>query len=192
MPDITTKTMYFSDKGPTNTDVTIRLARERADALGIDSILVASNTGATALKAANVLKNKRLIVITHSTGFREVGEQELSANMHETLKKIPNVEILTTTHAFGGVGRAIRLKLGTYQVDEIIAYTLRTISQGVKVGCELAIMAADAGLIDLEKEIITISGTGTGADTAMVLKPAHAQNYLDLKVLEIICKPRVP
>ena len=50
----------------------------------------------------------------------------------------------------------------------------------------------DAGVIDMAQEVIAIGGSGSGADTAMVIKPAHAQNYLDLKVLEIICKPREP
>jgi hypothetical protein len=28
-----------------------------------------------------------------------------------------------------------------------------------------------------------------GVDTAIVLKPAHTQNFFDLKVREVICKP---
>ncbi len=192
MPDIITKTTYFEKKGPNNTKKTIELAYKRANDLEIDQIIVASNTGSTALKAAEVFKNQKLIVVTHSTGFREVGKQQLSQATRHNLEEKANVVILTTTHAFGGVGRAIRMKLGSYQVDEIIAYTLRTFSQGVKVVCELTIMAADAGLLEMEKEVIAIGGSGSGADTALVLKPAHAQNYLDLQVLEIICKPREP
>ena len=190
MPDITTETVYFEKKGKHNTEKTIKLAYDRAKTLGINQILIASHTGTTAIKAADVFKNQHLIVLTHSTGFREVGKQQIESDIRSKLESRPNVDVLTTTHAFGGVGRAVRIKLGTYQVDEIIAHTLRTFSQGVKVGCELTIMAADAGLIDMEQEVITIGGTGAGADTALVLKPAHAQNYLDLKVLEIICKPR--
>ena len=190
--DATVTTVYFAEKGPKNTQKTLNIAAERAKELGIDQVVIASNTGSTALEAANVFKSERMIVITHSTGFREVGVQQLGSDARKKLEAIHNVKILTTTHAFGGVGRAVRMKLGTYQVDEIIAFTLRTISQGVKVGCELAIMAADAGLLDMNKEVITIGGSGSGADTAMVVMPAHAQNYLDLKILEILCKPRAP
>jgi len=190
MEDITTRTVYFTKKGPKNTDSTLALASERAKALGISQVLVASNTGTTAFKAAEAFKNQKLIIITHSTGFRGIGEQEMSPGMRKKLETIKNVNVITTTHAFGGVGRSIRMKLGSYQVDEIIAYTLRTFGQGVKVCCELAIMAADAGLLNMDQEVIAIGGTGSGADTALVIKPAHAQNFLDLKVLEIICKPR--
>jgi len=34
------------------------------------------------------------------------------------------------------------------------------------------------------------SRTGKGADTALVLKAAHMNNFFDLEVREIIAKPR--
>jgi hypothetical protein len=191
MEDMIIESVYFRKKGPVNTEKTLKLASIRAQNLGIEQIVLASNSGKTAFEAAKFFKNERLIVITHSTGFQEIGHQELKPEIKNQLDAISNITIYTTTHAFGGVGRAVRMKLGTYQVDEIIAYTLRTFSQGVKVGCELAIMAADAGLLDMTKEVIAIGGSGSGADTAIIVQPSHAQNFLDLKVLEIICKPRI-
>ena len=92
---------------------------------------------------------------------------------------------------FGGVGRGIRKKLSTYQVDEIIAYTLRLFGNGTKVGVELALMAADAGLIRTDQDVITVAGTAKGADTALVLRPANSSDFLSLFVKEIICKPVV-
>ena len=190
MDDITIKTTYFAKKGPKNTKNTLKLAFQRASELGISQIILASHTGETAASAAELFSDQHLVVITHSTGFRNIGEQTFKPEIRNKIEAMANVTILTTSHAFGGVGRAVRNKLGTYQVDEIIAYTLRTFSQGVKVCCELTIMAADAGLLDMSQEVIAIGGSGKGSDTAMVIKPVHAQNYLDLKVLEIICKPR--
>ncbi|MBW1765771.1 MAG: hypothetical protein JRJ65_01825 [Deltaproteobacteria bacterium] len=99
------------------------------------------------------------------------------------------VSVLTCQHAFGGIGRGVRNKLSTYQLDEIVAYTLRTFGQGTKVAIELALMAADAGLVRTDEEVISIGGTGKGADTALVLQPANSANFFDLKVKEIVCKP---
>ncbi len=45
------KTVYFKGKGKEFPDETLRLAKERADHLGIRDIIVASYTGYTALKA---------------------------------------------------------------------------------------------------------------------------------------------
>ena len=81
------------------------------------------------------------------------------------------------------------MKLDTYQTEEIVAYTLRTFGQGAKVGIEIAVMAADAGLIKTQQDAVVIGGTGTGADTALVVSPTHAQTFFDIKIHEIICKP---
>jgi len=37
--------------------------------------------------------------------------------------------------------------------------------------------------------VIAIGGSGTGADTALVLRPATSSHIFDLKVKEVICKP---
>ena len=66
---------YFETLGPENTDITFRLARERAHELGIRKIVIASTTGATAKKAMEYFKNDgvQLVVIPHQWDFhREV------------------------------------------------------------------------------------------------------------------------
>jgi hypothetical protein len=63
--------------------------------------------------------------------------------------------------------------------------------QGFKVCLEIALMAADAGLVSVKREVVSIGGTGQGADTAVVLTPANAHDFFDLKVHEVICKPRL-
>jgi len=102
------------------------------------------------------------------------------------------VKVLTAAHAFGGTGRGVRNKVGTFQVDEIMAFTLRMLGQGVKVGVEISYMAADRGYVRTDEEILTIGGTGRGSDTAMVVKPANSHRSLELKVKEIIAKPWNP
>ena len=91
-----------------------------------------------------------------------------------------------------GVNRAVRKKLATYQLDEIIAFTLRLFGQGTKVAVEIALMAADAGLISTSENCVSVGGTGEGADTALLLKPAHAQDFFELRILEYLAKPHFP
>ena len=59
------------------------------------------------------------------------------------------------------------------------------------MAAEIAVMAADAGLVRTDREAVAIAGTGRGADTAVVLTPANAQTFFDLRIHEIICKPRL-
>jgi hypothetical protein len=180
---------YFTEPGPVNTDVVLEAARKRAKELNIDKILVSSCSGATARKALDLLGgNYSIIVVTHVTGFKEPDYQELPAE-ERTYLLDRGAQVLTSEHAFGGVGRAFRNKTGTYQIDEIIAYTLRTFGQGTKVAIEIALMAADAGLVRTDEDIISIGGTAQGVDTALVLRATNAHTFFDLKVKEVICKP---
>jgi hypothetical protein len=61
--------------------------------------------------------------------------------------------------------------------------------EGTKVCVEITLMAADAGLIPVDKDIIAIGGTGRGADTALRIRPAHAAKFFELKIREVIAKP---
>jgi hypothetical protein len=179
---------YFTNPGPDNTQTTLEAAHERAKKLRIKKIVISSCSGRTAFRALDLFgKDFSLVIVTHATGFKKADYQELAENDRERL--LERASVLTAQHAFGGVGRAFRNKTGTYQIDELIAYTLRTFGQGTKVAIEIALMAADAGLIRTDEDVISIGGTANGVDTALLLKPAHTQNFLDLKVREIICKP---
>ena len=183
------QTVYFSKPGSINTDKTLEVAKKRAEQLGIKTVVVASTSGETGVKAVKLLTNCKVAVVTHSTGFPAPDVQELTQQNRTAILQKGGM-ILIATHAFGGVGRAIRRKFSTYQVDEVIAHTLRVFGQGAKVACEIALMAADAGLIRTDEEVISIGGTGSGADTALVIKPAHTHDFFELKVRELLCKPR--
>jgi hypothetical protein len=188
MSEITASCICFTRTGPSNTGRTLELARARAEALGIRRVLVATTSGATGLQAARALQGLEVIVVTHSTGFGKPDTQELTGENRAAIEAA-GATILTCQHAFGGVGRAVRKKLGTYELEEIIAFTLRTFCEGIKVAAEMALMAADAGLVRTDVPVIAIAGTGRGADTAAILKPANAQTFFDLRFLEIICMP---
>jgi uncharacterized protein len=180
---------YFAKPGKRNTDDVLAAAAKRVRELSIGKVLIATCSGKTALAAAKIFgAGTRIIAVTHVTGFTKPNVQELDDKTRTQLEN-QGITVLTCQHAFGGVGRGIRKKLGTYQVDEIMAFTLRTFGQGTKVAIEVALMAADAGLVRTDEDIIAIGGTGEGADAALVIKPANTADVFDLKVREIICKP---
>jgi hypothetical protein len=72
-----------------------------------------------------------------------------------------------------------------------MAHTLRVLGQGVKVAIEVTLMAADAGLVRTDEDVISVGGTAQGVDSALLLKPANSARFFDLKVREVICKPAV-
>lgn len=190
---ITTATLYFKKPGPGNTEDCLAAAARRAGELGLKKVIIASYSGDTAFKALNHfhIQDAHLLVVTQVMGFQRPDEQVMPESVLQELKA-KGFQTIRAAHAFGGVGRGLRNKLGTYQVDEIMAFTLRMFGQGVKVGVEMALMCADAGLVRTDEDVITISGTAKGADTAMVVKPSNSHTCLELKIREIITKPRQP
>jgi hypothetical protein len=187
---ITVPCVYFNRTGRENTKRTLEIAAQRAEELKIERVLVASTSGETGLLAARLISCANVIVVTHSTGFLKPDYQQLKPDLKKQIEET-GARILTCQHALGGVGRAVRKKLGTYELEEIMAYTLRIFGEGTKVAIEIAIMAADAGLVSTQESCISIGGTAEGADTAILLRPAHAQNFFDMKILEVLAKPRL-
>jgi uncharacterized protein len=188
--DIASMTTYFAKMGKENTEVTMELARKRALELNIKTIIVASTGGETGVRAVKFFKGFKIVVVGHACGSRTPNVQEMSEkNISEI--KAGGGYIVTAGHALAGIDRAIRRKFNTYEVSEIIANTLRTFSQGMKVAVEIAMMAADNGVARTDEEVVSIGGTGHGADTAVVLGPVNTQDFFDIAIKEIICKPRL-
>jgi len=182
-------TLYFTGPGEVNADETLKAAKERADELGIKNVIVASTRGITGLKTAMLFKGYNVVVVPHVTGLREPGVQELSNEAAEKIK-VAGGKIVIAAHTFSGVDRAIQAKWETMYPAGIIAQTLRMFGQGMKVVVEIAAMAADAGVIPAEEDVLVIAGSGRGADTAVVMKPANSHRLFESVVKEIIAKPR--
>jgi hypothetical protein len=167
--------------------MTVKMALERARQLDIEHIVVASNTGETAKLLLD--QGVKVVCVTHHVGFVEPGHDEMPAEMRDFLQK-KGVAVLTTTHLLAGIGRSITSQFGGLDPAQVVAHALRMFGQGTKVCVEIAVMALDAGLIPFGREIIAIGGTGRGADTALVLTPAHSRQFFATWIHEIICKPR--
>ncbi len=182
------KIVYFDNPGTENTEEVLRIAKARAGELGIRTIVVASTRGDTATRAVEVFEGVKVIAVSHATGFREPNLQRFTEENKRRVESKGGI-VLTTAHAFTGIGGAMRKKFNMYLLGDIIANTLRIFSQGMKVVCEISLMAADAGLVRTDEDVIAIAGTGGGADTAVVLRPANSMDFFDLRIKEILCKP---
>ena len=182
------KTTYFENPGRENTEEVLRIARQRAEELGIKTIVVASTVGDTAVKAIEVFSGFKIIAVSHSAGMRGANTQEFTEENRKIVECKGGV-VFTTTHLFSGLSAAMRKKFNTYIIGDIVANTLRIFGQGMKVVCEIAVMAADGGLVRTDEDVIAIGGTSRGADTAVVLRPVNSSDFYDLKVKEILCKP---
>ena len=183
------KTVYFERSGSENTEAVFHIARQRAEELGIKTVVIASTRGENAVKAIDALQGLRVIAVTHFTGFREPNTQEFTEENRKIFESKGGI-VFTTAHALAGVSRSLRNKFDTVAIGDIIANVLKIFGEGMKVAVEITMMAADGGLVRTDEDVIAIAGTGKGADTAVVLTPVNSSKFFDLRVKEILCKPR--
>ena len=181
-------TVYFEQKGKANTAQVLGIARDRARGLGIHQVVVASTHGHTALQAAEVFRGTgvELISVSICASFDDMGWTLAPGERRAMEEK--GIRVLTSLHALAdGISEGF---YGENTPGNLAAYALRWFSQGMKVAVEISIMALEAGVLAPGSEIIAIAGTDEGADTAIVIRPAFARQVKQLRILEILCKPR--
>ncbi|ADL07398.1 pyruvate kinase alpha/beta domain-containing protein [Thermosediminibacter oceani] len=180
--------MYWDLPGKQNTENTLAVVKEAVSERGIKHVVVASTGGYTAKLFFEANLGVNLVIVTHVCGYAEPGKMEFPEDLRQKLLA-SGVKVLTTTHVLSGAERGISRKFGGVYPVEIIANTLRMFGQGVKVCVEVATMALDAGLIPYGEDIIAVGGSGTGADTAVIMRPSHAASIFNTWISEILCKP---
>ena len=180
--------MYFEKQGQINTEKTLELAYSRGKEIGLNEAVIASTKGDTAYKALEIFEGFNTTVVTYHCGFKEPFTKMMSDDVRKDLEK-KGAAVIMASHALSGVERSVAKKYSGSCPLLLIADTLRLFGQGAKVAVEVSIMAADAGALT-GKDIVSIGGTAKGADTALILKPANQSDFFDMRIREIICKPR--
>jgi len=186
------KVLYFEKPGRDNTASCLEVVKEAVKSEGWKHLVIASTTGETALMFSEALKDERinLVVVTHSAGFKEPNALEMPQDAMEKIKGF-GAKVFTGTMLTHSIDVAFSSKFSGFSLTQIIANALRRFGEGPKVCCECVMMAVDAGLIPEGEEVLAVAGTARGADTVLVVKSAASKRFLELKVLEVLAKPRV-
>ncbi|MBM4311050.1 MAG: hypothetical protein FJ119_08915 [Deltaproteobacteria bacterium] len=182
--------VYFADKGPSNTDRTIACALACCRDQSIAKIVVATSSGETALKVREATGPAiEVIAVTYGAGSRFV-EEVAAFNANRTRLEAAGIRIVRGIHALSATERTFENKYAAKLIPlNLVSDSLRMLGQGMKVCVEVAIMAAEHGFITPAEDVVVIGGSGAGADTAVVLKPAYAAAMFDLRIRQILCKP---
>ena len=180
--------MYFEKAGD-NTEKSLQIAKDEALKRGIKHLVVASTRGSTGLQAAQMLQGTdiKLIVVAHSTGHGEPGQQFLDEATKKEIENLGAVVFIgtdTLTSFQIAMGRK-----GGFSEETLISNVLRMFGQGTKVCVEIVAMATDASLIPIT-DVMSVAGTGRGADTVAVIAANSTNRFFDIKVREILAKPR--
>ncbi len=182
--------VYFSERGAANTGRTLELAEACCRENAIGKIVVASSTGETALKMREMAEAAVEVVgVTYGAGSKFVDKVE-AFNRNRERVAAAGITIVRGIHALSATERGFENKYGAKYIPlNLVSDTLRMFGQGMKVCVEIAIMAAEHGHITPDEDVVAVGGSGRGADTAVVLKPAYAAGIFDLRIKQILCKP---
>jgi len=184
---------YFDAPGSQNTEAVLDIVAERVKNGDVKYVVVASDSGETGKKMLSRLNGTgvQVVIVTEACGSEEEGKSIMDAEVEKSLRQ-SGARIVQATHALSGVERSINKKIGGASRVETIAEALRALfGHGMKVCVEIVIMAADNAAIPCgEVEIIAVAGSSNGADTACVVRPAHANGFFNFQVREILAMPR--
>ncbi len=178
--------IYFEEGGSEHTEATLKAALEASKELGIEKILVASTSGDTGVKAAEMYQGKgvRLIVVGHQTGFPVAGVQQFKPENRERIEEMGSAVNLGTDVLTNSIRRRQRMGHSPMSVA-----TQTLIAMKLKVNAEIVAKACDAGLVHSGEHVISIAGSHKGADTAVSFLAADSPNILDLKPQYFIAMP---
>lgn len=186
------KVIYFEKAGAENTATCLEIAKKAIVDEGYRHIVVASTTGETGLLFSKALKESpvNIVVVTHSFGFKNPNTSEMPDDVRKKIEA-NGAKVFTGSMLTHSIETAFSAKFSGLYPTLIVANTLRRFGEGAKVCCEIVMMAVDAGLIPEDEEVLAVAGTARGSDTVMLLKSAASKRFLDLRVLEVLAKPRV-
>lgn len=172
--------LYFDKGGREHTDATLEAARQRALEIKPAAVVVASITGATAVKAGRLFEG---------TGQRVIGVS-LQPGAWDPKYGALVEEFAVEARSFGVefLPDEPPCRLVDYERPDV-ANAWRMVSQGFKVALQVASMCVDTGMIGDEAEVIAIGGTDSGADTAVVVEIRGYEKLLNSNVTEIIAMP---
>jgi hypothetical protein len=175
MSSIERKAIYFVNPGPENTRTVIEAVKYRISSGGLKTVVVASTSGKTGFEFARSMGGlASLVVVSH---------QEMEAINKQRIEKYGG-KALDQTH----------LPMHSKGVDQI-RKSFYSFGQGFKVAVEVVLIASDKGEISLYDDVIGVGGTGTGADTAIVVRATKSNEIFadeeskKLEIREVLAMP---
>jgi len=198
------KIRYFAEPGPQNGEALIEAVKDRVKELGIKSVVVASDSGGTALKVAEALSGLavKVVCVTAYAGVRLAWPQNgkwpsITGEVRRKLEGLGVKIVEETPWLFKGVtfdAQFLKRAAPSWIIHEFLC---RTMGYGFKTALEVALIAGEAGAVPIDEEVVAIAGTGWlggGADCAIVVRPSVVPKMSDvetgLELREIIAIPR--
>lgn len=201
---------FFESYGEENTDDVINTAVERLRNGDIKSVVVASCTGKTAIRVAKkLLKSKMKVDVVSVAGPQEywkrvypenplLGDKERKILQKLGVRIIDNImEPLQEQLDFRNWWVKKTLRLDGEKADLFWMTLICVGGHGFRTAIESVFVAVKAQVIKEGEKVLSIAGTETGADSAVVMKATKFENVVGpdpdkrMKIEEILAMPKL-
>jgi len=171
------KVRYFDKPGPSNTAATIQVVRAYAKGNRKPAaVVVASLSGITAAKVAQALKGTAvpIVCVTGSPCWSEYPQQAIRRIASKRRNQLAKLGVAIVDSVPSSLSDTIEFSYARYGYRSptwMFVETLLAVGgYGLKTAVECLLMATDGGFIPAFREVVSIAGTGRGADTAIVAR----------------------
>jgi hypothetical protein len=200
---------FFETAGEENTGEVIKAVADRSEEGDIEAIVVASVSGKTAVKVAEQLERRglkiRVICVSGPASWRKYAleyrfpliREELSRKLDALgIQVISDIEEPFKEITFRNWWEKKTVQVLRPESDLFWMSLICVGGHGFRTAVEAVFMAAEAGVIRTGEKIISVAGTGTGADTGIVMKASRFEDAVGvdpkkrMKIGEILAMPK--
>ncbi len=192
---------FFENPGAENTDQVIDAVRNRIAEGGIRKLLVASESGRLALSVRKKMPPQISVAcVTYNRQTRR--QYQKPALMDQQLRRA-RVALIDTIREPMGRRLTFRnwwerktLILPGSHADLLWMTLICVGGHGFRTAVEIVFMAAESGVVKIGERVISIAGTGWGADSAIVMRGSRFEHAVGVdarkrfKVEEILAMPK--
>lgn len=191
---------FFNDPGADNTLNVIQAVKRRIRSAKIDKIIIASESGRLALKLREALAVPTLVCVTYDPETRRKYRKPVL--MKNQLLKLG---IVVVDNVLEPIGRQLDFRNWWErktirlpgEIADLFWMTLICVGgHGLRTAVEIVFMAVEAGVVAEGERVISVAGTGWGADCAIVMRASRFEGAVGedpdkrMKIEEILAMPR--
>lgn len=191
---------FFDSPGSQNTESVLQAVGERLKRGDINKVLAASESGRLASRVKQIFPSREVVCVTYNQRTRV--KYLKPALMGEKLREERVVivdeveEPLTRPLTFRNWWERKTLEVKGEEADVFWMTLICVGGHGFRTCVEIVFMAVEAGIVRQGERVISIAGTGSGADAALVMKGSRFEDAIGehaekrLKIEEILAMPR--
>ena len=191
---------FFNSLGADNTSKVIQAVRRRIRLGGVGKIIVASESGQLALQLERAFAHSTMVCVTYDDATRrkyrkpDLLKDQLLKQGIIVVDTVP--EPLSRELTFRNWWERKTINVPGHSADLFWMTLICVGGHGFRTAVEIVFMAVEAGVVPVGERVVSVGGTGWGADSAIVMRASRFDDAVGehperrMKIEEILAMPK--